>query len=317
MRAATVDSTVAATRGGERGSRRGNARGIGSAAACRRRASLQRAHARPADDQRATASRCALPASRKVRALLRLSGARPARRRAQPAVRAAVGRPERSARRAALVPEQDPGHRRRARPPARRDAAATPSGSTWRTASSMRSRSPAPPQDGHRDARAERLRALSRAVRRRLPRRAGDRPQPGLQRLAHGAAAPLPRLPRRAARAARHDAFPDDEAFGYLEQWLQLAPFDRRVHETAARRARPARPHPRRRGASGRHRPAVRSRRPRLRAASRCLAGSAGRKPDARAARVRRASAASARCHRASAGAEHRHAPHRAAPRSR
>jgi DNA-binding SARP family transcriptional activator/TolB-like protein len=24
---------------------------------------------------------------------------------------------------------------------------------------------------------------------------------------------------------------PDDEAFGYLEQWLQLAPFDRRVHE--------------------------------------------------------------------------------------
>ena len=24
---------------------------------------------------------------------------------------------------------------------------------------------------------------------------------------------------------------PDDEAFGYLEKWLQLAPFDRRVHE--------------------------------------------------------------------------------------
>ena len=56
----------------------------------------------------------ALPASRKVRALLRLSGAGPARRRAQPALRAAVGRPERSARRAALVPQQDPGPRRRA-----------------------------------------------------------------------------------------------------------------------------------------------------------------------------------------------------------
>ena len=35
---------------------------------------------------------------------------------------------------------------------------------------------------------------------------------------------------------------PDEEAFGYLEQWLQLAPFDRRVHEillaTLARRGR-------------------------------------------------------------------------------
>ena len=28
---------------------------------------------------------------------------------------------------------------------------------------------------------------------------------------------------------------PDDEAFGYLEKWLQLAPFDRHVHEIAAR----------------------------------------------------------------------------------
>ena len=56
-------------------------------------------------------------------------------------------------------------------------------------------------QEGIETLAPERLRALCRAVRRRLSRRAGDRPQPGLQRLAHRTAAPVSRLPRRAAGA--------------------------------------------------------------------------------------------------------------------
>ena len=107
-------ATVAATRGGERGSRRGNARGI----ATTDRVALPRSQVRllgPADDQPRRRHAGAAGVAQGARAA-RLSGARPARGAAQPAVRTAVGRPERSARRAALVPEQDPGHRRRARP---------------------------------------------------------------------------------------------------------------------------------------------------------------------------------------------------------
>ena len=82
----------------------------------------------------------------------------------------------------------------------------------------------------HRDARPGAAASARRVVRRRLSRRPGDRPQPGLQRLAHRAAAPVPRLSRGAAGAPRQDA-PDDEVLGYLEKWLELAPFDQRVHE--------------------------------------------------------------------------------------
>src|SRR5215475_5534922 len=74
---------------------------------------------------------------------------------------------------------------------------------------------------------------------------------------------------------------PDDEALGHLEKWLQLAPFDRRVHELLLT----ARPHPRRRGASRGDHETVRSRRPRRRARSRRLAR--GPRADRRRARAR------------------------------
>ena len=64
---------------------------------------------------------------------------------------------------------------------------------------------PRDPGRASRRSPPERLRTLCRAVRRRLSRRPGDRPQPGLQRLAHRAAAPLPRLPRRPAGASRRE----------------------------------------------------------------------------------------------------------------
>ena len=56
---------------------------------------------------------------------------------------------------------------------------------------------------------------------------------------------------------------PDDEAFGYLEKWLAACAVRSACPRDPADRARPARPDPGRRGASGGDRPAVRSRRPR------------------------------------------------------
>ena len=137
---------------------------------------------------------------------------------------------------------------------------------------------------GHRDARARAAASAGRAVRRRVARRPGDRRAARLSTAGSiGAAPPLSRLPRRPAGAARRAASPDDEAFGYLEKWLAARAVRPARARGAARRARPARPHPRGRGASGGDRPAVRARGPRLRAAARRLAGSAHAGDGARA----------------------------------
>ena len=110
------------------------------------------------------------------------------------------------------------------------DARDDTSGSTWRTASSMRSRSPGRPRRASRRSRRSgcgRCAALFD----------GDFLD-GLE---------IDRSPvfngwltaqRRRFRGC-HAALlehlvgsaPGDEAFGYLEKWLELAPFDRRVHE--------------------------------------------------------------------------------------
>ena len=141
-----------------------------------------------------------------------------------------MGRPERSARRAALVPEQDQERRRRARPAAGRDARRTPSGSTWRTASSMRSRSPARRSRASRRSRRSgcaRWPRCSPATSSRAWRStAARRSTAGSPRSGAASAAATPRCWSTSSRA-----LPDDEAFGYLEKWLELAPFDRRVHE--------------------------------------------------------------------------------------
>ena len=113
--------TVAATRGGERGSRRGNARGIRSVRPDRHCSLAACAAARAADDPPGRRRAGAAGVAQGARAP-RLSGACAARGLAQPAVRAAVGRSQRSARRAALVPQQDPERRRRARPATGSDA---------------------------------------------------------------------------------------------------------------------------------------------------------------------------------------------------
>ena len=172
----------------------------------------------------------ALPASRKVRALLRLSGAGPASRRAQPAVRAAVGRAQRSARRAALVPQQDQEPRRRARPAQGRRPRRTPSGSTCRTASSMRSRSPARRRRASRRLRPSGCERLPRCS----PATFSKAWRSTAARLFNGwLTAQRRRFRGCHAALLEHlvSSVPDDEAFGYLEKWLQLAPFDRRVHE--------------------------------------------------------------------------------------
>ncbi len=74
---------------------------------------------------------------------------------------------------------------------------ATPSGSISPTVLSMRSRSSARRSRVLRRSIRERLRALAALFSRRLPRGPGDRPQSGVRRLAHGAAAAPPRLPCR------------------------------------------------------------------------------------------------------------------------
>ncbi len=109
-------ATVATGHGGERGSRRGNARGFRRA----ERAGAADPPARAADGQPRRRRAGAAGLAQGARAS-RLSGAGAACRDAQPALRAAVGRAQRSARRAALVPQQDPGPRRRAGPPPRRN----------------------------------------------------------------------------------------------------------------------------------------------------------------------------------------------------
>ena len=175
-----------------------------------------------------------------------------------------MGRAERPARRAALVPEQDPSSSTK---PARRrvddpgDTVRLDLADCFVDAIEVAARGPA----GHRDARRRAAAAAWRTL------FAGDFLE-GLE---------IDRSPvfngwltaqRRRFRGC-HAALlehlagsvPDDEAFGYLEQWLELAPFDRRAARAPADRARAPRPDPRGRGASGGDRSAVRSRGPRLR----------------------------------------------------
>ena len=157
---------------------------------------LAGAPARAADDQPRRRHAGAAGIAQGARAA-RLSGACPARRRAQPAVRAAVGRAQRSARRAALVPQQDQGPRRRARPADGSTPAATPSGSTSRTASSMRSRSPARRRRASRRSRrsgCERWPRCSTATFSRAWRSTAARPSTaGSSRSGAGSAAATPR----------------------------------------------------------------------------------------------------------------------------
>ncbi len=104
---------------------------------------------------------------------------------------------------------------------------------------------------GHRDAWSPSgCATLSALVRRRLSRRPGDRPQPGLRRLAHRAAAPLPRLPRRAAGASRQERSGRRGVRLSGEVAAACAVRSARARD-AAERACPARPRSRRRGASG------------------------------------------------------------------
>ena len=92
-------------------------------------------------------------------------------------MRAAVGRPERSARRAALVPEQDPEHRRRARAAAasqtREDTIRLDLADCFVDAIEIARAT----EEGIDDARAGAAAGAGHAVRRRLPGRAGNRPQ--------------------------------------------------------------------------------------------------------------------------------------------
>ena len=257
--------------------------------------SLQVRHARAADDQPRRRRAGTAGIAQGARAV-RLSGARAARRGAQPAVRTAVGRPERSARRASLVPQQDQEHRRRARPAqgrhARRHHQARSLGLLRRC---DRDRPRDPGRD--RDARSGAAASAVRAVRRRFSRRPGDRPQPGLQRLADRAAAPLPRLPRRAAGASRRTASPDDEAFCLSGEVAAARAVRPARPRDPAERACAARPNSRGRGASGGDGPAVRGRRPRLRATSRRVARSEG--ADRRSPRVQSAASRLRQLHRA------------------
>ena len=107
---------------------------------------------------------------------------------------------------------------------------ATPSGSIWRTASSMRSRSPGAAR-GHRDDRArsgcERSPRCSPATFSKAWRSTAARTSTaGSPRSGADSAAATPRCWSSSSRALR-----TTRRLGYLEKWLELAPFDRRVHE--------------------------------------------------------------------------------------
>ena len=272
------------------------------------------ADARSADDQPGR-PRVPAPGLAQGARALGLSGARPASGLAVPSVRAAVGRPERPPGRAALVPQQDQKRRRRARSTPGRDPRrhdhARPCRLLPRCGRDRR-RGPG----GDRDARSAAAAGARGPVRRRLPGRARDRPQPVFQRLADGAAAPFPRLsrgspgasrarsPGRVRRAARRS--------GAMARVRAFGPARARGPARCAGTARPDR---RGRGAPGSDRPAVRSRGPGLGAAARRLAGgqrSAGR----------RARCPTGRWRRSLAGRSRRPArpsppgPHPAAPRS-
>ncbi len=168
-----------------------------------------------------------LPASRKVRALFAYLAMAPRPVARNAVVRTAVGRAERSARRIALVPEQDPSRGRRARATARAD------GRRYRAARSVGLL--------RRRARGA-ARAPKTASSRWRSNGSGNSDElftgeflegldidrsPMFDALAHRATPTLARLPNARCSSNSSSALPDEEAFGYLEQWLQLAPFDR------------------------------------------------------------------------------------------
>ena len=122
---------------------------------------------------------------------LRLSGPRAARGAAEPALRIAVGHSQRPARRAPLVPQQDQEHPRRAWPPAQVDTQDDTIRLDLADCFVDAIEIARATAGGHRDARPGAAASAGRAVRRRLSRGPGNRPQPALRRLADRSAAPF------------------------------------------------------------------------------------------------------------------------------
>ena len=161
---------------------------------------------------------------------LRLSGACAARRLEEPTLRTAVGCPQRSARRASLVPQQDQEHRRRAWP---------------RTRPHPRGHHPARPAGLLRRCDRDRPRDSRRASRRSL--RSGCERCPRCSTVtfsrawkstaARSSTAGSPRSGADSVAATppcwniSSGAFPTMRCSGIWRSGSQLAPFDRRVHE--------------------------------------------------------------------------------------
>ena len=238
-----------------------------------RRSPARNPHARPVAAVSTRPPRRASGLAQGARAA-RLSGAGAAARRQRPALRAVVGRPQRSARRTALVPEQDPGPRSTSRAAGACRTPGTPSSSIFAIVSSTRSRSRGPPRPGIETLSPERLRALAASVRGGFPRGLAIDRSPVFtgwltaqrRRLRGCRAAVLEQLVMRG---------PDDEALVYLDTWLRA----RAVRPAGARvplqGARATRPDSRGRSPSGGDHRSVRARRSRVHADSRRLARSA------------------------------------------
>ena len=160
----------------------------------------------------------------------RLSVACAARRVAQPALRAAVGRPERSARRAALVPQQAQEHRRRAGPATGRHAAATPSSSTLPDCFVDALEIARATQEGIETLPPDRLRTLAALFDGEFLDGLEIDRNPAFNAWLTAQRRRFRSLPRGPAGASCRSGA-GDEVFGYLEKWLELAPFDLRVHE--------------------------------------------------------------------------------------
>ena len=280
----------------------------------RRNPALQVRLLGPLDDQPRRRRARAAGVAQGARAV-RLSGACAARGHAQPALRTAVGRPERSARRAALVPEQAQEHRRRARPATGRRAGRHRQARSLGLLRRCDRDRPRDPGAASRRLPPERLRTLSALF-------AGDFLEgleidrsPAFNGWLVAQRRRFRGLPCGPARASRPRAFPTTRRSSIWRSGSQLAPFDRRVHEILLERARAARPHPRGRGAPGGDRPAVRGRRSRLRAASatlwRAARAQAGASPRAQLIAPATAPGVGQRPRRASSRLR------RAAPRSR
>ncbi len=172
-----------------------------------------------------------LPASRKVRALLAYLSLADQRGVAQPALRTAVGRAERSARGAPLVPQQGQEHRRRAWPQKDCNVTATPSSSICADCFVDAKEITRATQEGIETILPERLRRLSALFHGEFLDGLEIDRNPGFngwltaqRRRFRGCHAPC--------WSTSPELQADDEVFGYLEKWLDLAPFDQRVHES-------------------------------------------------------------------------------------